>query len=138
MLPGTEGGLTLYKGERCRSDAAMKYIADRTPTGSRRQECGTGLARLGGQGTQLLGVKAIITPGFERIHRSNLVGMGVLPLRFLGGDGAQSLGIQNGRDLDLGQDISIRLGTDCPDFMQMEAERNQGEKPDRHPDRGRR
>ena len=74
-------------------DAAMKYIADGTPTvifGG--EEYGTGSSRdWAAKGTQLLGVKAVIARSFERIHRSNLVGMGVLPLQFKGGDTWQSL-----------------------------------------------
>jgi aconitate hydratase len=104
MLPGTEGGLTLYKGEKMPIyDAAMKYIADRTPTvifGG--EEYGTGSSRdWAAKGTQLLGVKAVITRSFERIHRSNLVGMGVLPLQFLGNDSAQSLGIQGTEEISI-------------------------------------
>jgi aconitate hydratase len=97
MLPGTEGGLTSYKSEKLPIyDAAMKYIADGTPTvvfGG--EEYGTGSSRdWAAKGTQLLGVKAVIARSFERIHRANLVGMGVLPLQFLGADSAQSLGIK--------------------------------------------
>ena len=97
MLPGTEGGMTTYKGERLPIyDAAMKYIADKTPTvifGG--EEYGTGSSRdWAAKGTFLLGVKAVIARSFERIHRSNLVGMGVLPLQFKGTDSAQSLGIK--------------------------------------------
>jgi aconitate hydratase len=73
----------------------MRYIADGTPTvifGG--EEYGTGSSRdWAAKGTQLLGVKAVITRSFERIHRSNLVGMGVLPLQFLGSESAISLGI---------------------------------------------
>ena len=72
-------------------DAAMKYIAEGTPTvvfGG--EEYGTGSSRdWAAKGTQLLGVKAVIARSFERIHRSNLVGMGVLPLQFKGGDSAR-------------------------------------------------
>jgi len=96
MLGGKEGGLTRYKGEELPIyDAAMRYIADGTPTvifGG--EEYGTGSSRdWAAKGTQLLGVKAVITRSFERIHRSNLVGMGVLPLQFMGSDSAASLGI---------------------------------------------
>jgi aconitate hydratase len=96
MLGGKEGGLTKYKGEELPIyDAAMRYIADGTPTvifGG--EEYGTGSSRdWAAKGTQLLGVKAVITRSFERIHRSNLVGMGVLPLQFMGADSAASLGI---------------------------------------------
>src|SRR5258705_5656795 len=97
MLPGTEGGVTLYKNEKLPIyDAAMRYIADGTPTvvfGG--EEYGTGSSRASaGQRTQLLWVKAVITRSFERIHRSNLVGMGVLPLQFTGTDSAASLDIK--------------------------------------------
>jgi len=104
MLPGTEGGLTLYKGERMPIyDAAMRYMADGTPTvvfGG--EEYGTGSSRdWAAKGTQLLGVKAVIARSFERIHRSNLVGMGVLPLQFMGSDSAQSLGLQGDETIDV-------------------------------------
>ncbi|MEW6688235.1 MAG: aconitate hydratase AcnA [Pseudomonadota bacterium] len=97
MLPGTEGGVTLYKNEKLPIyDAAMRYIADGTPTvvfGG--EEYGTGSSRdWAAKGTQLLGVKAVVARSFERIHRSNLVGMGVLPLQFMGADSAQSLGLK--------------------------------------------
>ena len=82
-----EGGETLFQptGEQMSIyDAAMKYVAAGTPTvvfGG--EEYGTGSSRdWAAKGTQLLGVKAVITRSFERIHRSNLVGMGVLPLQF--------------------------------------------------------
>jgi aconitate hydratase len=104
MLPGTEGGTTLYKGEKLPIyDAAMRYIADGTPTvifGG--EEYGTGSSRdWAAKGTQLLGVKAVITRSFERIHRSNLVGMGVLPLQFLGTDSAASLGIKGDEEISI-------------------------------------
>ncbi|HWA37933.1 MAG TPA: aconitate hydratase AcnA [Burkholderiales bacterium] len=104
MLPGTEGGLTLHKGERQPIyDAAMKYIAEGTPTvvfGG--EEYGTGSSRdWAAKGTQLLGVKAVIARSFERIHRSNLVGMGVLPLQFTGTDSAQSLGLKGDESIDI-------------------------------------
>ncbi|MGH8735767.1 MAG: aconitate hydratase AcnA [Burkholderiales bacterium] len=108
MLPGTEGGLSLYKGERMPIyDAAMRYLAEGTPTvvfGG--EEYGTGSSRdWAAKGTQLLGVKAVIARSFERIHRSNLVGMGVLPLQFIGSDSAQSLGLQGDETVDvLGMD----------------------------------
>jgi aconitate hydratase len=104
MLPGTEGGFTLYKGEKLPIyDAAMRYIADGTPTvvfGG--EEYGTGSSRdWAAKGTQLLGVKAVIACSFERIHRSNLVGMGVLPLQFTGTDSAQSLGLKGDETVDV-------------------------------------
>jgi aconitate hydratase len=104
MLGGKEGGLTKYKGEEMPIyDAAMRYIADGTPTvvfGG--EEYGTGSSRdWAAKGTQLLGVKAVIVRSFERIHRSNLVGMGVLPLQFTGSDSAASLGIKGDEEISI-------------------------------------
>ena len=104
MLPGTEGGVTLYRNEKLPIyDAAMRYIADGTPTvifGG--EEYGTGSSRdWAAKGTQLLGVRAVITRSFERIHRSNLVGMGVLPLQFLGADSVVSLGITGDEEISI-------------------------------------
>jgi aconitate hydratase len=104
MLPGTEGGVTQYRGEKLPIyDAAMRYIADGTPTvvfGG--EEYGTGSSRdWAAKGTQLLGVRAVIARSFERIHRANLVGMGVLPLQFLGADSAQSLGLKGDETIDI-------------------------------------
>jgi aconitate hydratase len=101
-----EGGITRFQpsGEEMSIyDAAMKYIADGTPTvifGG--EEYGTGSSRdWAAKGTQLLGVKAVITRSFERIHRSNLVGMGVLPLQFTGSDTVDSLGITGEETYDI-------------------------------------
>ncbi|MDR3399647.1 MAG: aconitate hydratase AcnA [Pandoraea sp.] len=101
-----EGGLTIHQpsGEQLSIyDAAMKYVGDNTPTvvfGG--EEYGTGSSRdWAAKGTQLLGVKAVIARSFERIHRSNLVGMGVLPLQFKGSDSAQSLGITGEETFDI-------------------------------------
>jgi aconitate hydratase len=104
MLPGTEGGITLYRNEQLPIyEAAMRYIADGTPTvvfGG--EEYGTGSSRdWAAKGTQLLGVKAVIARSFERIHRSNLVGMGVLPLQFLGADSVQSLSLKGDETFDI-------------------------------------
>jgi len=104
LLPGTEGGVTLFKSEKLPIyDAAMGYIADGTPTvvfGG--EEYGTGSSRdWAAKGTQLLGVKAVIARSFERIHRSNLVGMGVLPLQFTGADSAQSLALKGDEAIDI-------------------------------------
>ncbi|HEX9434020.1 MAG TPA: aconitate hydratase AcnA, partial [Burkholderiales bacterium] len=104
MLGGKEGGMTLYKGEEMPIyDAAMRYIADGTPTvvfGG--EEYGTGSSRdWAAKGTQLLGVKAVIARSFERIHRSNLVGMGVLPLQFSGNDSAVTLGLKGDETVDV-------------------------------------
>ncbi|GGY01173.1 aconitate hydratase AcnA [Massilia dura] len=101
-----EGGITLHQptGEQLSIyDAAMKYVAAGTPTmifGG--EEYGTGSSRdWAAKGTQLLGVKAVIVRSFERIHRSNLVGMGVLPLQFIGTDSVESLGITGKETYDL-------------------------------------
>jgi aconitate hydratase A / 2-methylisocitrate dehydratase len=112
MLPpkedGTrvEGGVTLFQpgGERMSIyDAAMKYVAQGTPTvvfGG--EEYGTGSSRdWAAKGTQLLGVKAVIAKSFERIHRSNLVGMGVLPCQFKGSDSVTSLCITGEETFDI-------------------------------------
>ena len=101
-----EGGITIHQpsGEQLSIyDAAMKYIAEGTPTmifGG--EEYGTGSSRdWAAKGTQLLGVKAVICRSFERIHRSNLVGMGVLPLQFIGNDSVETLGITGKETYDL-------------------------------------
>jgi aconitate hydratase len=101
-----EGGLTIHQpsGEQMSIyDAAMKYVNDGVPTMVfAGEEYGTGSSRdWAAKGTQLLGVKAVIARSFERIHRSNLVGMGVLPLQFLGNDSVQSLGITGDEIYDL-------------------------------------
>ncbi|RUO44469.1 aconitate hydratase AcnA [Aliidiomarina taiwanensis] len=98
MLPGTEGGYTRYlpDGEEMSIyDAAMRYQADKVPlVVLAGKEYGTGSSRdWAAKGTRLLGVKAVIAESYERIHRSNLVGMGVLPLQFSEGESAQSLGL---------------------------------------------
>jgi aconitate hydratase len=98
LLPGTEGGITLYlpSGEQMSIyDAAMRYKADGTPliiiAG---KEYGTGSSRdWAAKGTMLLGVRAVLAESFERIHRSNLIGMGVLPLQFNEGESAAALGL---------------------------------------------
>jgi len=101
-----EGGETLFQpgGEQMSIfDAAMRYVAAGTPTivfGG--EEYGTGSSRdWAAKGTQLLGVKAVIARSFERIHRSNLVGMGVLPLQFQGTDSAASLAITGEETYDI-------------------------------------
>ncbi|TOY83071.1 aconitate hydratase AcnA [Burkholderia pseudomallei] len=101
-----EGGLTIHQpsGEQLSIyDAAMKYIDADTPTVVfAGEEYGTGSSRdWAAKGTQLLGVKAVIARSFERIHRSNLVGMGVLPLEFKGSDSIQSLGITGDETYDI-------------------------------------
>jgi aconitate hydratase len=111
MLPAkadgsrVEGGYTLYDGEQMPIyDAAMKYISACTPTlVFAGEEYGTGSSRdWAAKGTQLLGVKAVIAKSYERIHRSNLVGMGVLPLQFKGDTSAASLQLNGTETFDIG------------------------------------
>ena len=105
-----EGGLTLYQqpGELQGSkqfiyDAAMKYCAANVPTVIfAGEEYGTGSSRdWAAKGTQLLGIKAVVAKSFERIHRSNLVGMGVLPLQFKAGESWESLGLKGDELIDI-------------------------------------
>ena len=106
IAPGTEGGYTKYwpTGEiEFVYDAAMKYVESGTPLvvlGG--VQYGTGSSRdWAAKGTLLLGVKAVIAKSFERIHRSNLVGMGVLPLCFADGEGAEELGFDGSESFDI-------------------------------------
>jgi len=98
LAPGTEGGWTIHQpsGEKMYIyDAAMKYRDERVPLMILAgKEYGSGSSRdWAAKGTILLGVKAVLAESFERIHRSNLVGMGVLPIEFLPGENAKSLGL---------------------------------------------
>ncbi len=106
MLGGEEGGNTLHfpSGDRLPIyDAAMRYKAENVPlVVMAGKEYGTGSSRdWAAKGTLLLGVKAVIAESFERIHRSNLVGMGVLPLQFEDGEHAQSLGLDGSEVIDI-------------------------------------
>jgi len=101
-----EGGETIHQPSGARMsiyDAAMRYIAQRVPTVIfAGEEYGTGSSRdWAAKGTQLLGVKAVIARSFERIHRSNLVGMGVLPLQFKGSDSVATLAITGEESYDI-------------------------------------
>ncbi|MEO9934956.1 aconitate hydratase AcnA [Rhodopirellula bahusiensis] len=105
LAPGTEGGVTRYlpTGETMSIyDASMKYQADNVPlVVLAGKEYGTGSSRdWAAKGTMMLGVKAVISASFERIHRSNLVGMGVLPLEFADGNSWQSLGLTGEESYD--------------------------------------
>ena len=96
LAPGTEGGVTIKDGEVMSIyDAAQAYAADGTPlVVLAGKEYGSGSSRdWAAKGTALLGVRAVIAESYERIHRSNLIGMGVLPLQFAPGDTAASLGL---------------------------------------------
>ena len=103
LAPGTEGGVTLHLPDEEQLsiyDAAMRYLEDGTPlVVLAGKEYGSGSSRdWAAKGTRLLGVRAVIAESFERIHRSNLVGMGVLPLQFADGESAESLGL-TGREM---------------------------------------
>jgi aconitate hydratase len=122
LVPGVEGGYTVYlpSGEQMFIyDAAMKYKNDSTPLlVIAGKEYGTGSSRdWAAKGTYLLGVKAVIAVSYERIHRSNLIGMGVLPLQFLEGDNYQKLGLSGteifnikgiAEDLTHGKEVTVR------------------------------
>jgi len=106
MVPGVEGGITRHLPDGRQApiyDAAMQYKADGVPlvvVGGK--EYGTGSSRdWAAKGTRLLGVKAVIAESFERIHRSNLVGMGVLPLQFKDGASRRSIGLDGTETIDL-------------------------------------
>jgi aconitate hydratase len=106
MVPGTEGGYTKHVpsgDELSIYDAAMRYQGEGTPlvvVGGK--EYGTGSSRdWAAKGTRLLGVKAVMVESFERIHRSNLIGMGVLPVQFKDGEGRQTLGLTGDEIIDL-------------------------------------
>jgi aconitate hydratase len=131
MVPGTEGGLTKYFSSGAQGedmsifDAAMKYAESKTPlvilAGS---EYGTGSSRdWAAKGTRLLGVKAVIAASFERIHRSNLVGMGVLPLQFSERTNAQTLVLDGSERFSItGLSDSIRPGQE----MKLEIKGKEG------------
>ena len=106
LLPGSEGNVTVHLGSGQQMsiyDASMKYQAEKTPlvvlAGA---EYGTGSSRdWAAKGTMLLGVKAVVAKSFERIHRANLAGMGVLPLQFEAGQDAQTLGLTGRESFDV-------------------------------------
>jgi len=104
MIPGSEGGVTLHFGEQMSLyDAAMAYQAIGIPLiVLAGEEYGTGSSRdWAAKGTQLLGVKAVVAKSFERIHRANLAGMGVLPIQFKDGQGATDFKLDGSESFDL-------------------------------------
>ena len=120
MVPGVEGGVTTYNGEQMPIyDAAMKHKEDGTPlVVIAGKEYGTGSSRdWAAKGTILLGVRAVVVESYERIHRSNLIGMGVLPLQFAAGDTRKTLGLGSDdsftvkglADLTPGQDVEVEV-----------------------------
>ncbi|MDQ6835907.1 MAG: aconitate hydratase [Actinomycetota bacterium] len=108
LAPGTEGGVTLYLGDGGEDempiyDAALRYAESDTPlVVLAGKEYGSGSSRdWAAKGTRLLGVRAVLAQSFERIHRSNLVGMGVLPLQFSDGDSVESLGLSGHEEFSI-------------------------------------
>ena len=128
MVPDTEGGITRHYpgGERMPIyDAAMAYAKERVPlVVFAGEEYGTGSSRdWAAKGVQLLGVRALIARSFERIHRSNLVGMGVLPCQFMNDDSAQSLGLDGSETLDL---LGIEHGVEPQQMVRLIIRRTEG------------
>jgi aconitate hydratase len=114
LAPGTEGGVTKKDGEEMSIyDASRAYIAEGTPLvviGGK--EYGSGSSRdWAAKGTALLGVRAVLVESFERIHRSNLIGMGVLPLQFKAGESAESLGLTGQEVFDVEGIEQLNEGT---------------------------
>ena len=105
LAPGTEGGFTRYfpsDEEVTIFEASKRYIAEHVPlVVLAGKEYGTGSSRdWAAKGPMLLGVRVVIAESFERIHRSNLIGMGILPLQYKNGDTAESLKIQGNETFD--------------------------------------
>lgn len=129
LVPGAEGGITVYlpSGERMSVyDAAMRYKASQTPLlVLAGKEYGTGSSRdWAAKGTYLLGVKAVLAESFERIHRSNLIGMGVLPLQFQEGESWRSLGLTGCEIYDI---EGIRDGLEPRQVLTVRARSEDGE-----------
>ena len=135
LVPGTEGGFTVHQpdGEQMSIfEAALKYQQEDVPlVVLAGKEYGTGSSRdWAAKGTLLLGVKAVIAESFERIHRSNLVGMGVLPLQFISGENVETLGL-TGREIisidgltnELGpkQEVNVRAQKENGEVLQFKA-----------------
>jgi aconitate hydratase len=117
MVPGVEGGITKFipSGEQMPIyDAAMKYEQAGTPLVIvAGKEYGTGSSRdWAAKGTRLLGVRAVVTESYERIHRSNLIGMGVLPLQFKEGATRKTLGLTGGETFDVTGVAGFKPGGD--------------------------
>jgi aconitate hydratase len=127
LAPGTEGGVTLHLpgGEQMSIyDAAVRYQADGVPlVVLAGKEYGSGSSRdWAAKGTALLGVRAVLAESFERIHRSNLIGMGVLPLQFGDGDTVESLGLTGYETFDIGGFAGLGPDDDLPREVVVRAE----------------
>ncbi len=126
LAPGTEGGVTLYLADGSGQpmpiyDAAMRYVGQDVPLiVLAGKEYGSGSSRdWAAKGTRLLGVRAVIAQSYERIHRSNLVGMGVLPLQFKDGESAETLGLTGHEHYDI---HGIAGGADIPRELTVQAD----------------
>lgn len=128
MMPGIEGGVTKhFPSQKTMSifDASMQYQADKVPLiVIAGKEYGTGSSRdWAAKGPKLLGINAVIAESFERIHRSNLVGMGILPLQFIAGESAKSLGLTGTETFNIsglmsltpGQKVEVSYHSENPD-----------------------
>jgi len=128
LIPGSEGGVTLHfpdKEEMSIYDAAMKYHQENVPLiVLAGKEYGSGSSRdWAAKGTRLLGIRAVIAESFERIHRSNLIGMGVLPLQFPEGESAESIGLTGEETFSVtGIESDLKPGM----FVQVTASKNGG------------
>ena len=130
LVPGVEGGVTLHLpgGEQVSiPEAADRYRAEGVPLiVFAGKEYGSGSSRdWAAKGTSLLGVKAVITESFERIHRSNLIGMGVLPLQFPDGESADSLGLDGTETFDITGVTALNEGT-TPRTLEVKATKEDG------------
>ena len=128
LLDDTEGGYTVHHstGEVMSIyDAAMRYRDEETPlVVLAGKEYGTGSSRdWAAKGTSLLGVRAVIAESYERIHRSNLVGMGVLPLQFREGEGVSALGLTGRETFGIS---GVADGVDVHELLTVTAEREDG------------
>ncbi len=135
MVPGVEGGYTVHLpdgGQMTIYDAAMRYREEGVPlVVIAGKEYGSGSSRdWAAKGTQLLGVRAVIAESYERIHRSNLVGMGVLPLEFVGGQNREKLGLTGrevyaieglGKELKRAQKVKVRAQAEDGKVTEFEA-----------------
>ena len=113
LAPGTEGGVTVKDGERLSIyEASRRYLDEGTPLlVLAGKEYGTGSSRdWAAKGTLLLGVRAVLAESFERIHRSNLIGMGVLPLQYRPGESAAALGLTGNETFDIRGIAEINTG----------------------------
>jgi aconitate hydratase len=130
LAPGTEGGITVRLPDGNQTtiyDAAMEYAREGVPlVVLAGKEYGSGSSRdWAAKGSALLGVRAVLAESFERIHRSNLVGMGVLPLEFLPGESVASLGLTGREQFDVVGLAELLDGRPLPDDVTVRADGNE-------------